>query len=683
VGAGEGVARPLVVGIKGLVWRRVALAAAIVVLIGGVAWWLRPYALAAYHVEVGGRALEEALEPVFMDWLAPEQVMDAGRLDAAEAHLQAALRWQRESVQARRLLARVYLSTGRPEAALAVLQEVVELRPENPVFHLELGDAYDALGNTEGAIAAYEEGRIGSRSVPLAANTLKVAEEKAQQGSGDVAIELWQKTLETDPGNLYALYRLAGAHRELGDEKGAERYQERLRYFELESVAVPLDFRLAAFQGRAMAGLVEDGIWGREKLLNVLSYQVWQFAEDVRGLMTERLLETVLERRPEDADVLFYRAELYQRRGELDKADEAYRKVMAADPEYAQTYLRLGMVAEERGRGASAALPSTMLGTGGMNSGQGSEGAGEQGGGGAGDLGEAAAWYSRYHEMAPEDLLGLKRLAEVCGALEEAGVEDGSCRATAERVGMADKETKGQEEGGRGETGEEETPAAVLGEALAEHTDDRRIVAELLGVPVEDVELGPNLVENGRFESWTGGSPKQWTWVTQFNQEMRGAAVFVGGDETLCFWDGHTAARVDGLWVQDQEGKESARAGFRWHDAIDLMAESAYFISFKYRTVRSSDGGTAVWLTGSDDVLWSHNHRVAASDGSWYGFVAVGWNHSGGERQIYPLLRSYVTGTAAFDNVQVRPIELAEGTTVGTRKTVLWMRESESGEERR
>ena len=75
----------------------------------------------------------------------------------------------------------------------------------------------------------------------------------------------------------------------------------------------------------------------------------------------------------------------------------------------------------------------------------------------------------------PDDLLGLKRLAEVCTALEDpstgpfgeaqdrlragAGVEDESCRE-----------------------------AAALREELEARTDDRRIVAELLGVPVEKAD---------------------------------------------------------------------------------------------------------------------------------------------------------------------------------------------------
>lgn len=332
--------------VKELPVRRYLSWAAALGLIAALGLWLAPYVLSIYHLEAGGRALDEALEPVFPDRLAPEQVTDAERLEAAKAHLQSTLHWDPDSVQARRLLARIYFSQGQPEAALDVLQEAVALRPDNPLFHLELGDAYDALGRAEAAIEAYEEGRIGSRSVPLAANYLRVADEKAQQGSGDQAISLWRKALEADPRNLYALYRLFAMHRDLGDEKQAAQYEERLRYFELESVKVPLDFRLAAFQGRAMVGLIEDEVWEREKMLNVVSYQVWQFAEGVPGLMTNRVLETLLERWPEDADLLFYRAELYHRRDELEKAEAAYQQILDLDPEYAQAYLRLGMIYE-------------------------------------------------------------------------------------------------------------------------------------------------------------------------------------------------------------------------------------------------------------------------------------------------------------------------------------------------
>jgi hypothetical protein len=64
-----------------------------------------------------------------------------------------------------------------------------------------------------------------------------------------------------------------------------------------------------------MAGLVEDRLWERQTLLNVVSFQVQQFAEGVPGLMTERILQTLLERWPQDPDLLSRRSELERRRG--------------------------------------------------------------------------------------------------------------------------------------------------------------------------------------------------------------------------------------------------------------------------------------------------------------------------------------------------------------------------------
>jgi len=329
--------------VKSLHWYRILIALALVLALGA---WLGPYVLSSYHLEAGGRALDAALVPVSQDWLAPEQIVDAERLESGTAHLHQALRWDPRNVQAMRLLVRVYVTQGRPGAALEMLQQALTVRPDNPLLYLELGDVYDSLGRAEAAVEAYETGGVGSRGVPLAVNYLKLADAQAQAGGGDVAIDLWRKAATVDPGNLYALYRLAQIHRDLGDEKRAAEYEEQLRYFDLNAVTVSPDARMAEYRGRAMAALVDEGIWEREMLLNVLSFQVRQFAEGVPGLMTERVLGTLLEQWPQDADVLFYLAELYYRQGDLERAEAAYRQVLEVEPEYEQAYLRLGMVSE-------------------------------------------------------------------------------------------------------------------------------------------------------------------------------------------------------------------------------------------------------------------------------------------------------------------------------------------------
>ena len=87
-------------------WRKVlpiaALALGALALLAAAA----PSMLAFYHTGAGARDLEAALDPVYVDRLAPEQLMDGERLNRALQHLHAALRYSPNTIHARRLLAR-------------------------------------------------------------------------------------------------------------------------------------------------------------------------------------------------------------------------------------------------------------------------------------------------------------------------------------------------------------------------------------------------------------------------------------------------------------------------------------------------------------------------------------------------------------------------------------------------
>jgi len=307
------------------------------------------------------------------------------------------------------------------------------------------------------------------------------------------------------------------------------------------------------------------------------------------------------------------------------------------------------------------------------------------------NLQQATYNYARYHALAlrqaqdrpPDDLLGLKRLAEVCTALEEAGVEDENCREAAERVvGRQGDEGTRRQEGGKirhSPFAIRNSPAAVLQEALEARTDDRRIVAELLGVPVEDVELGPNLVENGGFEEWTEGRPKWWTWSNMAKGDRRNKGVFAGGAEPLNAISG-SAARVNGLWLQHDEDKEPGRCGYwQWDEQrhnrrpILLAVGMPYLLSFYYRTERLRDGAARVWVSSEPEVFFAGNHGLPPTGGEWQRFVAIGWNRAGIEAAIRPLVRSFATGSVEFDNVKVRAIGLVEGTIVEAGETRFWI----------
>lgn len=311
--------------------------------------WLRPQAFAAYHFRMGERMLERALRPVYSDRLAPERVLDTAALEVGIRHLEAAIRWGMDDPHPFQFLARAYLSLNQPEQALDMLQRALQIWPEEISLHLDLADVYDSLGHTEEAIREYERGGIGTRRLPLAANYLKLAEAQVEYGGNDeLAIRLWLRTLQVDPGNLCALYSLYVVHRKIGDTITAAQYQEQLK-MRGPNVPLPMDFRLAECQAQAMAGLVEWGLWERRMLLEVLSSHVWEVSDELSARMAERELHTLLAQRPEDPDLLFLLGELYHRRGDLKRAEGAYREVIRVAPGYTPAYWRLNIIREGSG----------------------------------------------------------------------------------------------------------------------------------------------------------------------------------------------------------------------------------------------------------------------------------------------------------------------------------------------
>lgn len=513
-------------------------------------------------------------------------------------HLRRAVDLDSGDYTARWALGRAALAAGDAETAAAALAPLAD-QHQNPFLYGDVVIALGRAGQYERVTELYE-----SAPPPQPMQTISDTVALAYLGQGDR--DALERAIALRPADLYANYFLWKWAQEERDIATTATYSDTLVYFPLEAID-PTDERFLDYAAKVIPDLLEEGLWDRDKTLNVVSFLVWQH-NGARGV--ERLLGQLIAHYPTEPDWPFYLAELYHRRGDLRQAETAYRQVLAVDPTYAQAYLRLGMVAEAGREGES--------------------------------LSEAARWYAQYHSLAPDDLLGLKRLVEVCTTLGEAGVEDPSCRET-----------------------------VTLRQELDARTNDRRIVAEMLGVPVEDVELGPNLVENGGFEEWVEGRPEWWVWSDMFNHEPFNTAVFVGGADELLPFEGQRAARVDGFWVQQREGKSAARAGFWQFDeivgglrSIPLTANTPYVLSFQYRTSRVPNGRVTVWVSSTDepDVFWpGGDHGLVGTNGMWYHFVAAGWNRSNAEAAIRPLLRLYAPGCAELDDVQVRPIGLPEG----------------------
>jgi tetratricopeptide (TPR) repeat protein len=99
--------------------------------------WLSPYAVSAYHLEVGGRALDQATRS--------GSTPDLTALAKARTHLEAALRWKRDNVQAYQLLSRVALLEKQPLRAAEALKYSTDLIPGNPLSWWELAQIYQTM----------------------------------------------------------------------------------------------------------------------------------------------------------------------------------------------------------------------------------------------------------------------------------------------------------------------------------------------------------------------------------------------------------------------------------------------------------------------------------------------------------------------------------------------------------
>lgn len=161
-----------------------------------------------------------------------------------------------------------------------------------------------------------------------------------------------------------------------------------------------------------------------------------------------------------------------------------------------------------------------------------------------------------------------------------------------------------------------------------------------------------------------------------FNQEPFSAATFAGGADVLLSFEGQLAARVDGFWIQQQAEKELARAGFWYWDevsqglqSITLTTSIPYVLSWQYRATGIPDGKATIWVSSEPDVFWPGDYGLPATDGTWRRVVAVGWNRSNVEASIRPLVRSFAPGSVQFDDVQLRPAWLREGTVVNIDET--------------
>lgn len=568
-----------------------------VVLLVSISILACPYLRSAFYLHQGKRTLDGALYELGVnstEWnelvshpINPNVDGFIHKAGLAAGYLRQAVAADPRNAEAYRALGMTYFALGEGSAALEALTSASEVRPRNPATHLAMGDVYDGLGLAERAVAEYERGRYGPRIERAVANYLKLAESRLKAGDPNSALPLLLQVISWDGSNLYASYQLAKIYETLGEGEAllAEEIYRRIHHFTPQSIEPRQDRRLDQFTAAIIPGLIEDHIWSLDDALNVISFWIWQGEQEV----AKQTLGWLMETHPAQPQLHYYQGQLSRQRGEPQEAIDALQTAIGLSAQFAPACLEMARTYETTG-----------------------------------DLTEALSWYERCHRMAPQDLLSLKKVADLY-----------------QQIGELEAAARWREE-------------------LKARTGVNAIVAEVLGVEGDELLLGPNLIENAGFEQG-GTSPLGWDWSLTAGTDVWNEAAFFGGVDSSEVYEGERSARVEGFWTETAADREGGRAGY-WAEEVELGPNTLWVLSFYYRTWDLSDGDACVWVSPEPEVIFAHDHGLPATDGAWRKAVIVGWNKKSSAGVVKPLLRNWGVGGVWFDDVGLRQIRV-QGTT--------------------
>lgn len=340
-----------------------------------------PHLASAYHLEAGGRALD-----------------DAGHLAdtplPALKHLQQAIEWDAGNTQAYRLLAQAYQMQGDWPAAVGALTRYTELRPDNPLGHIELAQIYEAveaevvdtqtpeMEALHPGVRALEAWRRGGVT---AEHFIARGEEEREAGRYEEALAwyLWAARLEPGLGDPW--YYTGLAYDELTEWEAAleahERaigmgsfrnvhhsnpyyragviYQSRLEPRRIEDAlaayeaAIAFDDFAATWEAadchyrrgevlRQVKGDPDEYIAEFRQAIELNPEHAWAhirlavavYEQEQDAAMAESALLRALELAPQNKWAFLHLGDVYRNEGRCEEAESAYRRALEIDPAF-------------------------------------------------------------------------------------------------------------------------------------------------------------------------------------------------------------------------------------------------------------------------------------------------------------------------------------------------------------
>lgn len=340
-----------------MIRRGVAVSVAFVLAVG-LLLPLRPFVLAAYHVQVAGRILASTRG---MDAAMPldpgniqADLLPSADLSPVFAHLEAALENDDQFAQAWRLLGRAAARSGDYDRALSAFAECAKLRPGDPLIPVEKAAVHRTLLSSEPAQAT-QGLRQDWRDANISAHDLLLrGEEDRLAGEAGGALFWFDQALALDPTSGEAWFRTGQVHATEQDWLQAmEAFRKAERFLPNDGqVQFELGWALYKQAGdptvaepylRRAVDLLPDDMWPTLRLAALLRAD---------GRLAEALtLVRGAERAfPNDPWPLIYEGRILLELGEPDAALAPLQRATALAPPEAEAFYLLGQAATRQGR---------------------------------------------------------------------------------------------------------------------------------------------------------------------------------------------------------------------------------------------------------------------------------------------------------------------------------------------
>lgn len=288
----------------------------------------------------------------------------AARYDRAIVVLQQFLLDRPGYPQAMMLLAQAYRGAGQPDRAEELVRAMRSGDPESVTGRLRALEALESQGEWAKAAAGWSA--LLEEQPAQVAYRLRYATALVNSGETDSGRSELEAITRAEPADVRAWYLLAQVEGRAGRSEAAESAARRIVEIDPADARGPIalamvfaqrnDYRnvIAALQPRVDSPTESDLATGMFSQMATLLSEAWvDLGQPRQGIRT---LESARKRAPADQQLLFTLAATYERDDQADRAEQAFREIIQADPEHAAALNYLGYMLADRGRKLPEAL---------------------------------------------------------------------------------------------------------------------------------------------------------------------------------------------------------------------------------------------------------------------------------------------------------------------------------------